>query len=186
MVAITMEVTSEAMTILTDRCPFACVVDIRMQEELQVLTISYMLVEFTLTEVVELLELRSTIGSIIDIYLGVTFHSSVVHIVVMLGIIQHLLQVVVVCHTQRYMVRISLTQIGLGIVSDKVTVLIPIERIEVRRVLYTIDMTLCVSFVLEDFPSTTSNFISTRCYDWFTQSHVVTRQDELWHLDILH
>ena len=52
-----MEVTSKAMTILTDRCPFTCVVDIRMQEELQVLTVFDMLVELTLTEVVELLEL---------------------------------------------------------------------------------------------------------------------------------
>ena len=44
-------------------------------------------------------------------------------------------------------------------------------------------MALCVFFVLEDFPSTTSDFVCTRRNDRFAQSYIVTRQDELWHLD---
>ena len=82
MVAITMEVTSEAMTILTDRCPFACVVNVGVQDELEVLAVADVLVECALTEVVELLQLSSTVGSIVDVYLRITLNGRIVHIIV--------------------------------------------------------------------------------------------------------
>ena len=44
-------------------------VDVGVQEELQVLTVSDVLVERTLTEVEELLQLGSTISCISDVYL---------------------------------------------------------------------------------------------------------------------
>ena len=57
------------MTILADRCPSTRVVDVRTQEELEVLTVFDILIERALTEVEELPELRRTIGCIVDVYL---------------------------------------------------------------------------------------------------------------------
>ena len=57
------------MAFLTDRCPVACMANVRAQDELEVLAVSYFCVECTLTEVIELLQLSSTDGAVGDIYL---------------------------------------------------------------------------------------------------------------------
>ena len=69
MVAVTVEVTCEAVTFVADRRPFASVVDVGVQEELKVLAVLDVCVERALTEVVELLQLRSTVDGIVDINL---------------------------------------------------------------------------------------------------------------------
>ena len=80
MVAVTVEVTREAVANLTDRCPYTSMVDIGMHEELEVLTVSDILIECALAEVEELLELRSTVGLISDVDLTVALDVLVVHI----------------------------------------------------------------------------------------------------------
>ena len=100
-------------------------------------------------------------------------------------IFHYLLQVVVVGHTHLYVVGVGLTEIGLGIVSQIVTILIPIEWVGSRRVFNTIDMALCIRLLLEELPSTTRYFVSTRCYVWFTDTNEGTRQHNLWSLDFL-
>ena len=76
----------------------------------------------------------------------------------------HLFQVVIVSYADRYMVRVGLTQIGLRIVCQIETILIPIEWITAGRIFHSIDMTLGVAWLFEQFPTTTSYLISTWCY----------------------
>ena len=68
-----------------------------------------------------------------------------VYVVVVFIIVHHLLQVVVVGHMYWYVVRERLAQIGLGIVSQIVLILIEVERIRERRLFHTIDMTLGIT-----------------------------------------
>ena len=44
-------------------------VDISTQDEFQVLAVSDVLIERALTEIIELLQLGGTVGSIVDVYL---------------------------------------------------------------------------------------------------------------------
>ena len=69
MVAVTVEVTCEAVACLADWRPTAFMVNVGMQDELEVLSVADVLIECALTEVVELLQLSSTVSSIVDIYL---------------------------------------------------------------------------------------------------------------------
>ena len=66
-----------------------------MHEELQVLAVSHMSIERALTQVEELLQLVGTVGSIGDVYLAVALDILIVHIIVVLRISKHLLQVVI-------------------------------------------------------------------------------------------
>lgn len=69
MVTVTVEVTGEAVALIANRRPVAFMADVGMQDELEVLTVANVLVERALTEVVELLQLSSTVDSIVDINL---------------------------------------------------------------------------------------------------------------------
>ena len=82
-------------------------------------------------------------------------------VVVSLGI-HHLLQVMVVSHADRNMVRVGLTQIRLGVVSQIILILIEVQRFFGRRILYTIDMAFSIALFLEQFPTATCDFVSTR------------------------
>ena len=109
-----------------------------------------------------------------------------VYIIVVLLVIHHLLQVVVVGHMYRYVVREGLAQIGLGIVSQIVLILIEVERIRERRVFHTIDMALGITLRIEELPTTTGNLVSTRCDVRLGDAKHRTRQDDVGCLDILH
>ena len=102
-----------------------------------------------------------------------------------LGICQHLRQVVVVSDAYRHGVRVCLAEISLGIVSQIVAVLIPVERISGRRIFLTIDMALSVRHLLEQLPSTARYLVGTRSDVRFTNTDERTRQYHLWSLDVL-
>ena len=186
-----MQVTFEAVIIGTDRRPFASMLHIGMQEELQVLTSLDMVVEWGVTsewavideavgdisgrtaehaEVEELLQLFSTVGSVVNVYLAVALHVLVVHVVVVLLVFQHLLQVVVVGNAHLNGIRIGLTEIRL---------------IELRSVINAIDVTFSVSNLLEEFPATTRYLVGTRCYMWFTDADERAWQHNLRRFDVL-
>ena len=84
------------------------------------------------------------------------------------------------------MVRISLTQIGLGVVSQPVLVLIEIEWLLRVDILNTIDMAFSIRLRLKQFPTTTRDFVSTRCDVWLRHRQSRTRQDDVRLMDILH
>ena len=109
-----------------------------------------------------------------------------VDVVVVLLIVHHLLQVMVVGHMYRYVVREGLAQISLSIVSQVVLILIEVERISKRRVFHTIDMTLSITLCIEELPTTTGNLIGTRRNVRLWDTEHGTRQDDVWCLDILH
>ena len=109
-----------------------------------------------------------------------------VDIVVVFFIVHHLLQVVVVGHMYWYVVREGLAQIGLGIISQIVLILIEVERIRERRVFHTIDMALGITLRIEELPTTTGNLVSTRCDVRLGDAEHRTRQDDVWRLDVLH
>ena len=181
-----MQVTLEAVIVSTNGRPTTLMADVRMQEELQVLAVSDVLVERgALTEVEELLQLGSTVGSIVDINLRVTLNERIINIVVVLGIIQHLLQVMVVSHTHLNGVRVGLTEIGLGIVSEIEAILIPVKRVSGRRVFDTVDMALSVRLLLEQFPSTTRYLVGTWCDVWLANTDKGSWQHNLRCLDVL-
>ena len=156
-----------------------------MQNELEVLAVSDMLVERALTEVVELLQLGSAVGGIGDVYLGVALNSGIVHVVVVLGIVKHLRQVVVVGHAHLHGVRIGLTEIGLCVVSQIESMLVPVERISCWRIFHTVDVALGVRFLLEEFPSTTCYLVGTWRHVRLTYTDERARQHNLWSLDVL-
>ena len=184
MVAIAMQVTFEAVVVGTDGRPFASMLHIIMQEELQVLASLDMLIQWSMplerstadksilvscrivehTQVKDLLQLVGTVGVVGDVNLTFTLHVLAVHVVVVLLVLQHLRQVVVVGHTHLYVVRIGLTEVCLGIISQVIAVLIPVERIELRRVFNAVDVTFSVSDLLEEFPSTARYLVGTRCH----------------------
>ena len=182
--AVAMQVTLEAQTVstfITDRIPcLTAVVDIRAQEEFQVLASLYifliqrlMILEGTAgnqtciiisgiscehTQVVEVPQLIETIlcsAVVVDINLTVALQTGrvVIHIQVVLLIVHDVLQVVVVGHGHRHIVRIALTQIGLGVVSKHVAVLIPVERIDSRNVFPAVGMAYSITLFLEQLPS---------------------------------
>ena len=193
MVAIAVEVTREAASLVTDRCPIASMADILAHDELEVLTVFDVRIQNSSSwctawhgEVVELLELSSTIGCISDIYLTVTLNARIVHVVVMLGICKHLSQVVVVSHTHLNGVRICLTKVCLSVVCQIESMLIPVKWVSSRSVLNTVDVTLSITLLLKEFPSTTSHFVCSRSYVWFTNTDVGSRQYNLWSLDVLY
>ena len=151
-VAITMQGALEALkTTISDGCPVTSVVDICAHEELQVLTCFHLLVELGMTfevtcrccrqhtQVEETLQLVNTILRIIDIDLRITLHFRIIHVVVMRLIVHHILQVVIVRHTHLHLVRIGLTtDMRQSIVTQPVTVLVPVELVDVWDVLYTV------------------------------------------------
>ena len=130
-------------------------------------------------------QLCSTIGGIGDIYLAFAFDVLVVDIVVVLHVFHHLCQVVVVGHAHLYMVRIGLAEVCLRIVSEVVTILIPVERVEGRHVVNAIDMTLGISNLLEEFPATARHLVGTWCHMRFTDADERARQHNLRCLDVL-
>ena len=138
------------------------------------------------TQVEEILQLMQTFCRIVDIYLAVTFHSGFIHIVVVRLVVHHLLQVVVVGHADRQVVRIGLAQIGLGIVGQEVAILIPIERIVAWRIVDTVDVAFGIAFVLKQLPATARYLIGSRSHLRFTQTEEVARNDSLRLSDILY
>ena len=103
----------------------------------------------------------------------------------MLSILHHLLQIVVVSHTHLHGVRVGLTEIGLGIVSQIVAILIPIQRIRGRRVFDTVNVAFGIRRLLEELPSTTRYLICTWGYMWFTNTDEGSWQHNLRRLDVL-
>ena len=106
---------------------------------------------------------RNTVGRIsrrIQVNLTCTIHILMVdeHT---LFVVHHFADTMVVGHRERHRVRISFTQISLGIVSYIVVVLIPIHRGGVVLVSNTVFVFAGIQFRFEDFPSTTKNFVST-------------------------
>ena len=146
-----MQVAFEAVLVGADGHPIiASILHVGMQEEIQILTSLDIVIKDGVTckitssnytvshllrrlieqaQVEELLQLCRTVHSIRDVYLTVALNRRIVHIVVMLGIVQHLRQVMVVGYAYLNRVRVSLTEISLGIVSQIIAILIPIERI---------------------------------------------------------
>ena len=94
-------------------------------------------------------------------------------------------QVVVVCHADRLVVRVGLAQIGLGVVRQIVTVLVPVELVDVRQVVNTVQVVLGIADGLEELPSTTGDLVGTRGDNRLAETQLRTGQDGLRLLDVL-
>ena len=105
---------------------------------------------------------------------------------VVLLIVHDALQVVVVGHADGYVIRVGLAQVGLGIVGQIEAILIPVERIDRRCIGHTVDMALGIRLRLEEFPSATSNFVSTRCYRRYAHGDAGTWQHDGRRIDVLY
>ena len=146
----------------------------------------------TNTQVIEVLEqvesILRTAAIVVDVNLRVALQTAavVVHVQVVFLVVHHLLQVVVVGHADRHVVRVGLTQIGLRIVCQIETVLIPVERIYRRRIGHTVDMALGIVRILEEFPTATGNLVSTRCYRRYAHGDARTWQYDGRCIDIFH
>ena len=209
-VAVTMQVTLEAVGFIANRGPregTAWHSDVGVHKELQVITsldvfihdgmaserasscnhtVGYSLGRrVQQAEVEEVLQLGSSVGGICNINLALALHILVIHIVVVLHVFHHLCQVVVVGHAHLYMVRIGLAEVCLRIVSEIEAILIPVERVEGRHVVNAIDMTLGISNLLEEFPAATRHLVCTWCYMRFTDADERARQHNLRCLDVL-
>ena len=138
-----------------------------------------------LHQVEAILAARRILAIVVDIDLRLALHIMVVYIIVVLLGLHHLLQVVVVGHAYLYGIRIGLAEIGLGIVSHIVVVLIPEERVGSQVVFLTVDMALSVCCCTEQLPSTTCHLVGTWCYVRLTKSYLATRQYQLRSLDVL-
>ena len=103
----------------------------------------------------------------------------------MLSIVKHLCQVVVVGYAHRHGIRIGLTEIGLCVVSQIESMLVPVERICCWRIFYTVDMALGVGLLLEEFPSTTRYLVGTWRHVRLTDTDERARQHNLRSLDVL-
>ena len=134
-----------------------------MEEEVEVAACLHTAVEGRVafqsvdTEVVEVLQQIDTAlgitAIVVQVDLTVALHLRMIDIEVVLGIGHDSLQVVVVGHTERHVVRVGLTQIGLGVVSQILTILIPIDRCRAVEG-DTIAMTLGIILIGEDLPAT--------------------------------
>ena len=131
------------------------------------------------TQVEEILQQVETalvvVAIVVDINLAGALHIGMVDIQVVILIVHHSLQVVVVGHTERHIVRIGLTKIGLRIVGQILTVLIPVDRRLVGELL-TVAMTLGILLSLEDLPATTHDLIGTRLDGRLHQTHIIAWQ----------
>ena len=103
----------------------------------------------------------------------------------MLGIVKHLRQVVVVGHAHLHGVRIGLAEIGLCVVSQIESMLVPVERISCWRIFYTVGMALGIGLLLEEFPSTTCYLVGTWRHVRLTDTNERARQHNLRSLDVL-
>ena len=156
------------------------VVDIRAEEELEVLARSHATIQRLMafegarvdkaiaitgrtaeyTQVIEVLEnvkaILSATAVVIDVYLRfdtLVDDFLVVYVVVVFLSIHYLLQVVVVTHTERYGVTVGLAQIGLCIVGNVIVVLIQIYRGQV--IIIGLPVGVCLGFILagENLPT---------------------------------
>ena len=100
------------------------------------------------------------------LYLQTVEDIFMIDVIVVVCITHHLLQIVVVSHADRHMVRICLAQVCLGIVSQPILILIEIERIYRRCIFYAIDMAFSIRLFVKQLPTATGDFVSTRCYVW--------------------
>ena len=100
-----------------------------------------------------------------------------IHIEVVLLILHDGIQVVVVSHTQRHVVRIGLTQIGLRVECQPyLLVLIPVEWGAVDGEWLTIAVQHGVILVVEHLPATGQHLVKTRIHRRCLQSERVARQ----------
>ena len=109
-----------------------------------------------------------------------------VHVVALVFIGHHVGHVVIVGHSHGHSIRIGATQIALGVVSQIVFVLIPVELVNVRIVFHTVGMALGITLRSKEFPAATGHLIGSRCHSRLTHRDEVTRQDNLRRGDILH
>ena len=107
-------------------------------------------------QVKEVLQLVQTVGSIVDVDLRLaqTVQVRNVNVVVMLLVLHYLLQVVVVGHANLYLVRVGLTtNVRQRVVAQPVSVLIPVERVDIRYVFNAI-VVVGIAFCRIKLPST--------------------------------
>ena len=125
---------------------------------------------------------------VIDVDLRVTFQAVavIVHMQVSLLILHDTFQVMVVGYADGHGIRVGLAQIGLGVVCQHVAVLIPVERVCAGGVFLTVDMTLGVALLLEDFPSAAQYLVGSGPYGGHTHGNAGTGQDNLGLPDILY
>ena len=115
--------------------------------------------------------------TIVDVYLRVAHHIRMIHIEVVLLILHHSIEVVVVGHRQRHIVRIGLTQIGLRVeCQEYLLVLIPVERSTVNRERCTIAVQLSIVLRCEQLPTAGQYLIKTRIYTRSFHTECGTRQ----------
>ena len=81
----------------------------------------------------------------------------------------------VVGHSERHVVRVGLTKVGLRIVGQILTVLIPVDWRLVGE-LNTVAMTLGIFLVLEDLPTATHDLIGTGLDGGLHQTDIVAWQ----------
>ena len=187
-IALTMERTGEAVRLIAKRCPVGVCLRrlVGMEEEVEVVACLHPVVERCVAaetadaeveEVTQQVDATLGVASIVvQVDLTVTLHIGMVDMQMELRVGHHLPQVVVVGHAERYGIGIGLTEVGLGVVGQILTVLIPVDRCLVGE-LPAIAVALGVLLVLEDLPAAAHDLIGTRLHGGLEESHIVARQD---------
>ena len=187
-IALTMERTGEAVRLIAKRCPVGICLRrlVGMEEEVEVVACLHPVVERCVAaetadaeveEVAQQVDAALGVASIVvQVDLTVTLHVGMVDMQMELRVGHHLPQVVVVGHAERYGIGIGLTEVGLGVVGQILTVLIPVDRCLVGE-LPAIAVALGVLLVLEDLPAAAHDLIGTRLHGGLEESHIVARQD---------
>ena len=187
-IALTMERTGEAVRLIAKRCPVGVCLRrlVGMEEEVEVVACLHPVVERCVAaetvdaeveEVAQQVDATLGVASIVvQVDLTVTLHVGMVDMQMELRVGHHLPQVVVVGHAERDGIGIGLTEVGLGVVGQILTVLIPVDRCLVGE-LPAIAVALGVLLVLEDLPAAAHDLIGTRLHGGLEESHIVARQD---------
>ena len=109
-----------------------------------------------------------------------------IHVVQLVRLAHHVVQVVVVGHTHGHGIGVGLAKVGLGIVGNVIVVLIPVEQALARRIFNAVDMALGIALVVEERPSTARHLVGTRCDVGLSEAERRSWQHNLRLVDVLY